>query len=394
MKNIIITGGELNNKGAQAMTFIAVDELKKRFPDHEILVLSPMDLKRPEEEREQYSFGIIGWYPLKFARAQKNPFLRLFVRFRNPEEYRDAYKIYINCELIVDVSGYAVGSGWPASYLRQFADHLEYACRFGIPMFLMPQSFGPFSFSQTEQKKEWRRIQKFLPGMRVICAREEEGYRLLKEQCHLKNVVLKPDLVLNNRGWNYKNVFKSEPKCNVPVIMSDSVCIVPNSKLLDIMAEGKLLSLYQSMINQLMNHNLAIYIVRHSDRDQVLCSKIKQLFPEIEQVICLDQGFSCIEFSELVKHFRFLIASRYHAIVHAYKSGVPCLVLGWADKYGHLAIDFSQESYYIDLRKPEGSSAADKMIETLNNRYRKESAVICSHLQLLQQESVFDLISL
>ena len=30
MKNIIITGGELFNKGAQAMTFITVDEMKKR----------------------------------------------------------------------------------------------------------------------------------------------------------------------------------------------------------------------------------------------------------------------------------------------------------------------------------------------------------------------------
>ena len=63
MKNIIITGGELFNKGAQAMTFIAVDELKKRFPAHQILVLSELDLQRSKEEREQYAFQFIGWYP-------------------------------------------------------------------------------------------------------------------------------------------------------------------------------------------------------------------------------------------------------------------------------------------------------------------------------------------
>ena len=45
MKNIIITGGELFNKGAQAMTFITVDEMKKRFTDHNIYVLSEMDLQ-------------------------------------------------------------------------------------------------------------------------------------------------------------------------------------------------------------------------------------------------------------------------------------------------------------------------------------------------------------
>ena len=32
MRNIIITGGGLENKGAQAMTFITVNELAKRFP--------------------------------------------------------------------------------------------------------------------------------------------------------------------------------------------------------------------------------------------------------------------------------------------------------------------------------------------------------------------------
>ena len=40
MRNIIITGGELFNKGAQAMTFVTVNELKKRFPDHQIYLLS------------------------------------------------------------------------------------------------------------------------------------------------------------------------------------------------------------------------------------------------------------------------------------------------------------------------------------------------------------------
>lgn len=43
MRNVIITGGELFNKGAQAMTFIAVDELRRRFPEHQIFLLSEMD---------------------------------------------------------------------------------------------------------------------------------------------------------------------------------------------------------------------------------------------------------------------------------------------------------------------------------------------------------------
>ena len=40
MKNIIIAGGGLVNKGAQAMTLITICELKKRFPDHRIMLLT------------------------------------------------------------------------------------------------------------------------------------------------------------------------------------------------------------------------------------------------------------------------------------------------------------------------------------------------------------------
>ncbi len=56
---ILITGGELFNKGAQSMTFITVNEMKNRFPNHEVLVVSGMDYKRSEEEKGIYNFEVI-----------------------------------------------------------------------------------------------------------------------------------------------------------------------------------------------------------------------------------------------------------------------------------------------------------------------------------------------
>ena len=92
MRNIIITGGELFNKGAEAMTFIAVDELKKRFPNHKIYVLSDMDLKRPKEEKEKYAFSFMGWYPVKFAKCQSNWRLRVLCKLKNRRKRRTKSK--------------------------------------------------------------------------------------------------------------------------------------------------------------------------------------------------------------------------------------------------------------------------------------------------------------
>ena len=57
-KYVLVTGGELKNKGAQAMTFITVDEIKKRYPDKEVILLSDIDYKRPDEIKENYRFTI------------------------------------------------------------------------------------------------------------------------------------------------------------------------------------------------------------------------------------------------------------------------------------------------------------------------------------------------
>ena len=54
---ILITGTGFVNKGSQAMLFNAVDELKKRFPDKEIIDLSTLDYDKGDVN--QYNFKIM-----------------------------------------------------------------------------------------------------------------------------------------------------------------------------------------------------------------------------------------------------------------------------------------------------------------------------------------------
>ena len=41
MRNIIITGGGFGNKGAEAMTYVTVSEIRERFPKHKIYLFLP-----------------------------------------------------------------------------------------------------------------------------------------------------------------------------------------------------------------------------------------------------------------------------------------------------------------------------------------------------------------
>ena len=393
MKNIIITGGELFNKGAQAMVFAAVDEMKKRFPDHQIYVLSERDCRRSKAEKEIYSFNFMGWYPPKFAKAQHSCFMRILCLLRHNREFRECDRIYRNTDLMVDVSGYALGTIWSDNCNKLYLDNIFFAKEFNIPVYLMPQSFGPFDFPEQNRKEIDDRIRELLPYCKVICTREKDSYDLLTEKYKLKNVVLKNDLVLNHKETALSNIFRTDIKFDLPAIVRRSVAVIPNVQNTKIDTGNTMTELYCETIKFMLKNGYNVYLISHSAGDQFINDELKKLFPNEEKVHLLDREFSCLEFGELIKSFDFLIASRYHSIVHAYKDGIPCLVAGWASKYAALASLFGQQQYFFDVRNCIDKDAVIRAAEKLISCHEDESRRIRETLSGIQKENVFDIIT-
>lgn len=395
MKNIIITGGELFNKGAQSMLFITVDNLKRRFTDCRIIVLSPMDNERNVEEKAQYAFDFMGWYPLKFAKCRKHILLRMEELLRNGKEYREADEIYKNAVLMVDISGYALGSNWSTATCNDYLDHFEFAKSYGIPFYLMPQSFGPFDFCGENAERINSRIKELLPAAKAIFVREKEGYDALRSTYGLENVYLKDDIVLCSKEIDLNNVFNGKTVIDIPTVEKGSVAVVPNVRNIDIgKNEKELLSLYGEIIKLLNDKGRKVYIIYHSTPDRDFCRKIKENNLSNDDVVFLDHEFSCIEYSELVGKFDFSVASRFHSIVHAYKKCVPCITLGWATKYTDLLRLFEQEKYMFDVRSSLNVEEILSAVEKLCDNFRRESHVIKEKLADIQKENVFDFLRL
>ena len=130
----------------------------------------------------------------------------------------------------------------------------------------------------------------------------------------------------------------------------------------------------------------------HSSQDRELCLELKGMYNEDDRVIFIDRDHSCIEFSKLVKKFRFVIASCFHALVHALKNGVPCIALGWATKYMDLMKLFGQEQYAFDLRERVEISDVENAVAEMSQMWQSESEIIRRTLPDLQRENVFDYI--
>lgn len=391
MRNIIITGGGLVNKGAQSMTFIAVSELKRRYPNHKIYVVSETD-KKQTKEYNPYLFDFIGWYPLKFTRSKNNPFAKLVNSILHKEEYNSFSEIYFNCDLMIDISGYAFGSGWSEKIYFDYFHNFEIAKALGIPVYIMPQTFGPFDFDDAVRTQVLKKAEQLFSYAEVVFAREEESYRLMTEELKLKNVKKSLDLVLCNKSVDHSLVYRETPSSFKVDIDDKAVGVIPNERNIAVSDRITVVKVYADSIKHCLEKGYTVYVLSHSSADASLCRELKNQFEDNERVVCLDREFSCIEFNELVKKFGFIIASRFHSVVHSYKNTVPCVVIGWSNKYTELLSNFKQDKYMFDIRSSISEKALAEAIDNLIDCRAFEAEIISRVLKEVQKENVFDIL--
>lgn len=390
MGYVLITGGSFKNKGAQSMVFITVNEVRKRFPQKEIVVISDVDAAKyadiPEKDGEfqfllRDSVCLYGW---KYKLVQH--------RYGKLDRYQDADKIQKNIDMIIDISGYTFGSnfGWMSNLLAAY--RAKRAKKYKVPIYYMPQSFGPFEWKGVFGKITDTCIRKWLPYAKVLYAREEEGAELLMGKYGFSNVALSEDIVLQNRGIDLQRIYNRIPEVIFPKVERGGVAVLPNVRNSQYGNLDELMKIYRAIIDAQLSFGRKIYLVRHASEDLEFCRRIKELYQEEERVILLENDLTCIEYEEFVKQFDYLVASRYHAIVHAYKQTVPCLVLGWALKYKELLEKAGQSHYMVDVRGKMEIAEIKKLVNDMEARWKQEAEVIRSRILPLQETNVFDCI--
>lgn len=393
---ILITGGELFNKGAQSMTFITVNELKNRFPDKKIILLSSQDYERNEEYKNQYLFDIL---PINIGIIFEllGGVYKCIWRFKGKIKNKQKNKLLIpkleeilnDTYAIVDISGYALSSQWGIISSMIYLSRIILAKKYGIKVYIMPQSFGPFLYKNIFKVIISSLIKKYMKYPEVIYTREKEGYKFLHDEYKLKNVKKSYDLVLLNKNIDLSNIYKTSLQF-MDYKNAKDIAIVPNMRNFDHGNTEQIMLVYEAIIKKVTDIGKTVCLVRHSYEDIEACKMIKERFIDNDKVILIVDDMSCMEFDELVKKFDFLIGSRFHSIVHAYKNGVPCIAIGWATKYHELLETFKQGKYIFDVRNNIDTTAINKAVDMLLDRHQKESEIILSILKEIQGYNVFD----
>ena len=395
-KYVLITGGELRNKGAQAMSFITIDQVRKRYPEHKIILFSNEDYKRTKKEKDNYRFEILPFPKTGEVISICTGFMKKrYLKSGNGENFARYKKIFKNADVLLDISGYALGSKWGSGVIISYLKRIYLAKYFRIPVYLMPQSFGPFDFKYKKSYFYHKAIKHYLSYVKLIMARENEGEAQLKDVYKLKNVIKTPDLVLQNKEICADNIYYIPPENKLLSVEKNSVAIIPNRKNNKFGNEEAILKMYQKMINVLLESGKQVYLLYHAIEDLDICRTIKKVFfKENQQVHLIEDELNCLQFDNIVSNFDFIVGSRYHSIVHSYRKSVPAVILGWAIKYKELAEQFQQSEYCFDATDDSSYDMILEKVKKMCNTFLEESEKISLGITEMQKESVYDLIKI
>jgi len=387
--NVVIIGGELFNKGAQAMTFTVVDQIRRRFPHKNIYLFSAQDFDRKEEEKKLYKFNILPWDFTTKIRLLCPWNKLLFKRSRYNYLEEDIKQIIENTDFFIDVSGYALSSQWGGFSSINYLLNIIIAKKYSIPYYILPQSIGPFDYPLRYKIFLYPLMNLYLKYPERIFPREKEGL-ICVHKFTKKNVEKNHDIVLQNKGYDLDNIYTKKDFKDIKV-EPNSVGIIPNLRVIERANPDEIFSVYKVLIRRLIDAKKVIYILRHSYEDLDICEKIMDFFSNTKSIKLISDDLNTIELENIIKNFDFVIASRYHSIILSYKNGVPALVIGWATKYSELLKNFDQMDYLFDVRNKidieEIKSKLEKLIQNYNHERVK---IINKMIEISNKENIFD----
>lgn len=391
MKKFIVTGIQMRNKGSQAMFLSLYYGLKSTYKNCEVTGFA-----NKYDSPEQYTFGLLPYdYYTRFLfkyRLNNVPLLTYFVSlWRKSDKWNgkipEMEKALREADAIFDASGYTLGSGWTKQGGAMLLQTIRIARRYNKKIILMPQSFGPFDWGEEDNADFLKQVKEELAYPSKIYAREREGYECLIS-LGLDNVDLSTDMVIREKFFpKASDICASYDIQEINYPTRDSVGFIINENVFRIGDPDTVLNLYARILDKLADNGEKVYILNTSTADihfvEIVLNKIKNR----DKVSVITGEYSSPELIDIIGRFKYVVASRYHSVVFAYRSGVPAIILGWASKYTDLAALFQQQDYVFDIRKP-GVDRIIEQIDKMGANYEKESRCIKDCLENIQATSV------
>ncbi len=382
--NISITAASYSgNKGAAAMLKSSISQLHKLYGDR--LSIDLMSVY-PDSDRQQIPYDFVNIVPTK-------PEQLLFIAFPLALLYRGLgfipgvrpllkrnkiLKAYSETGLVIDEAGISfVDSRGFIMNTYAFVT-MAVPMLMGAPVVKYSQAMGSFnSFFNRQYAKM------ILPRLKLICARGDITMENLKSIGADKNAVLCADgaFTMEDTGLGEQRVdLKTE---NDDFYKGETVGVslssVVDKKCRKLGINYK--RIMTGVINYLNRHGYNVLIIANAARlnsnkprnnDLMVCDSVFSYVKDKEKVRWYHEEMDPEEIREYIGRCRFLIASRFHAMIGALQRKVPVLLIGWSHKYKEVLDMFGLGSYAFDYSEMGSKSDREAVISIVREFKRME----------------------
>jgi len=385
------------NAGDHALTLVAISQLKKNFPGCEIEIVIDDPDSYPGEESTISS--IISWVQKPSTNGRKRwrlanllillpvtimplLFFRLTGRlyqFLVPKGLRTLLLAYTQADLLVSKPGgflYSSGKGLNL-FLSIYSMVMAFAAN--KPLYILPQSIGPFSRGWECLLARWT-----LERTRVVMLREEVSRRYL-ELCgfsHPRCYVL-PDM-----AFTFEGAPDSEAE---EWLQRQSIRLSEDRPLLGLTVinwgeENKTFSqqdAYESAISQAatyfinqLNGKVLIFTQvcgpSHSQDDRIPSRRIlTRLEPVRSSVFFFNEAQTPELLKSAYRCMDVFIGTRMHSNIFALSEGVPVLAIGYQHKTAGIIDMLGLSEWVIDINQVQ----ADRLVNDLERLYEQRGEI-------------------
>lgn len=355
--NIILSGIETKNKGAELMLYAILQEIERKFPKATVYI---------PRGRIFYKNGLEG------IRTKVNitylPCYKMEKTLRLGKIYRVLHIPYTlmphtlmmnKVNYFLDASGFRFSDQFKMSSREAFSlkSQLSAYRGKGAKIIFLPQAFGPFEKETTKEV-----LSVLSSESTLIMPRESVSLKYIAESgvVDMKKVRKFTDFTSLVEG-----VFPSQYE-----YLRDGICIIPNKQMINkgAISMDNYLSLLKAIIDMAKKSGRVVYLLNHEGKnDELLCEDMKkELYNDIEYV----SGLNALEVKGMIASAYLVITSRFHGLASSLNSGVPSLATSWSHKYEELFKDYGLDASYV-LPLSDIDIAQTKVNELLESHENK-----------------------
>jgi len=355
----IVAGTLTGNRGAEAMVSTCIEQVRKRYPDAVVHVLSyyPEDDAREPVPPNVFVHSatplriVTNWVPGALL-ARVVPGLRR--RLKGPGA---GILSLLSVDALLDVAGVAFVDGREKFLPFNVLTLLPFMIN-GVKVYKLAQAVGPFTSATNRIAARL-----VLPYLRFVGARGAVTERHLRDfGLDAQRCTLSPDIT-----------FLHDPEESTPYeARPKRVGIIPSS-----LVRGKnpeYATLLARVADGLVDNGYQVVMIVHSYRsgsdkprnnDLPVAREVARLARHGSSFEIVGEGLNSLQIKAEVGRCRAVLTSRFHGMVAALGTSTPVVVVGWSHKYREVLDMFGLAESCFDYREMKADALLQQTLATL-----------------------------